>query len=128
MKKYNNNYHFQLTGDFETEQGITVTNPVCKIVTKPESAVNTGEIYNMIQGFKDKSSMNGGKAPFTFEVDGIRKPDFSIPVLDSPFYSFALGLTQDPQGENAFTSQAKFISEFFGIALENVVWSLDINE
>jgi hypothetical protein len=127
MKKFNNNYHFQLTGDFTTEQGITVTNPVCKIVTKPESAVNTGEIYNMIQGFKDKTAMNGGKAPFVFEVGGVRKPDFSIPVTDSLFYLFALGLSQDPQSENAFTSQAQFIAELFGIALENVVYNLDEN-
>lgn len=30
--------------------------------------------------------------------------------------------------ENAFTSQAQLIAEFFGIALENVVWSLDVTD
>lgn len=128
MKKFNNDYHFQLTGDFQTEQGLLVSNPVCKIVTKPESAVNTGKIFNMIQGFKDLDSMNGGKAPFIFDVADVRTADFQVPVTDSPFYMFALGLTDNPEGKNAFTSQREFIAELFGIDLENVVWSLDINE
>jgi hypothetical protein len=128
MKKFNNDYHFQLTGDFQTEQGFVISNPVCKIVTKPESAVNTGKIFNMIQGFKDLASMNGGKAPFIFDVNDVRTADFQVPVTDSPFYMFALGLTDNPEGENAFTSQREFIAWFFGIDLVNVTFAKDITE
>ena len=126
MRKFNNDYHFQLTGDFITEQGLAVTNPVCKIITKPESAVNTGKVFNMIQGFKDKDSMNNGKYPFIFEVNNVRTPDFQIPVTDSPFYMFALGLSNDPQGENAFTTQAKFIADLFNMDVNNVVYAKDV--
>ena len=128
MRKFNNDYHFQLTGDFTTEQGLTVSNPVCKIITKPESAVNTGKVFNMIQGFKDKEAMNNGKSAFVFEVSGNRTPDFEIPVVDSSFYMFALGLSDNPQGENAFTTQAKFIANLFNIDVANVVYAKDVVE
>lgn len=116
-----NTIHYQITGDINADFGSVITNPIIKIAVSPEGAVNDGLLQCEYNIYKDAAAYSSGKHFFKAEKDDKRLTNFTYPVANSEFYSFALGLTNTPPTENALEAQRKIIADTFGLDISNVV-------
>ena len=118
-----NKIHYQITGDFKADYGVTVTNPIIKLAVSDTGVVNDGLLkveYNVYSSldtytngkyfFKGEHEVNEGTEEEPIMV-WQRLINFTYPVSDVPNWGI----------QSYKEDQRKIIADTFGYALSKVV-------
>lgn len=106
-----NKIHYQITGDFNTDFGTTISNPIIKIDVNSTNVISTGILNCEYNVYVSAEKYQEGKYFFKGEKDGKRIVNFDYPVSDVPTWGM---MTYKEE-------QRKIIADTFGYDVANVV-------
>ena len=101
-----NKIHYQITGDFNTDFGTVITNPIIKIDVNSTGVISTGLLQCEYNVYISKENYF-----FKGHYNDERLINFTYPIADVPTWGIQ---TYEEQ-------QRKIIADTFGYDLENVV-------
>ena len=105
-----NKEYYKITGDITADFGVTVTNPVIKIVVSAQGVESTGNLQCEYNVYYSEDNYLNGKHYFKAEKDGVRFINFTYPVADVPTWGI---MTYKEE-------QRKIIADTFGLDVSNV--------
>ena len=106
-----NKIHYQITGDFNTDFGTVITNPIIKIDVNSMGVISTGLLQCEYIVYISKEKYEEGFYFFKGHYNDERLINFTYPIADVPTWGIQ---TYEEQ-------QRKIIADTFGYDLENVV-------
>lgn len=119
----NNKIHYQITGDFKADYGVTVTNPIIKIDVSDKKVIADGLLKCEYNVYISADAYNAGKYFFKGEYEVNEGTDdepvlvwkrlinFTYPIADVPNWGY----------QTYKEDQRKIIADTFGYDLANVV-------
>ena len=107
----NNKEYYKIEGDITADFGVTVTNPVIKILVTAQGVEYDGLLKCEYNVYYSEDNYLNGKHYFKAEKDGSRVIFFTYPVADVPNWGIQ-SYKQD---------QRKIIADTFGYNVDNVV-------
>lgn len=106
-----NKIHYQITGDFKADYGVTVTNPIIKVNVSDKGVIEDGLLKCEYNVYISADAYNAGKYFFKGEKEDKRLINFTYPISDVPNWGI----------QSYKEDQRKIIADTFGYDLANVV-------
>ena len=106
-----NDIHYQITGDFNTDFGTTISNPIIKINVDSTGVITTGLLQCEYNVYISAQTYENGYYFFKGHYNGARLVNFTYPIADVPNWGIQT-YKQD---------QRKIIADTFGYDIANVV-------
>jgi len=105
-----NKEYYKITGNITADFGVTVTNPVIKIVVSAQGVEDSGLLQCEYNVYYSEDSYLNGRHYFKASKDDKRLMNFTYPVADVPTWGI-MTYKED---------QRKIIADTFGIDISNV--------
>tara|TARA_Y100000592_G_scaffold101114_1_gene185641 strand:+ start:24474 stop:24821 length:348 start_codon:yes stop_codon:yes gene_type:complete len=106
-----NEIHYQITGDFNTDFGTVISNPIIKISVDSTGVISTGLLQCEYNVYISAETYENGYYFFKGHYNGSRLVNFTYPIADVPNWGIQT-YKQD---------QRKIIADTFGYDIANVV-------
>ena len=106
-----NKIHYQITGDFNTDFGTIITNPIIKIDVSSTGVISSGLLECEYNVYISADTYQNGFYFFKGHYNGARLINFTYPIADVPNWGIQT-YEQD---------QRKIIADTFGYEVEKVV-------
>ena len=106
----NNKEYYKITGDITADFGVSVSNPIIKIVVSAQGVEASGLLQCEYNVYYSEDNYLNGKHYFKAQKDDARLINFTYPVADVPTWGI---MTYKEE-------QRKIIADTFGLDIENV--------